>query len=262
MGSRMHDWMDGSTDAWIHECIFEYLTEMISQAQSPPFFPSAECSRHQDCLVTTLQTQPGAVRCMFYADTQSCTHSLQAQNCRLLLHEEATYIYRKPSECQPVSLQTFLRDWVWLGGTVGAWGDSLAVAFEVLKEKSVKVILGYVALTCDELKEDRKAYFWPRTSLHCLYSWLLLSYRSHFGIRVFCIKKFIRPLFSTVSEFIKLLHIPYLVGSSCYPVRYQDKGLIPFLETRRLWSREVRLLLWFHTTRDDRTGTWSQVSYL
>ncbi|XP_027828679.2 thyroglobulin isoform X2 [Ovis aries] len=56
-----------------------------------------ECSRHQDCLVTTLQTQPGAVRCMFYADTQSCTHSLQAQNCRLLLHEEATYIYRKPN---------------------------------------------------------------------------------------------------------------------------------------------------------------------
>ncbi|KAB0371896.1 hypothetical protein FD755_016834 [Muntiacus reevesi] len=56
-----------------------------------------ECSRHQDCLVTTLQTQPGAVRCVFYADTQSCTHSLQAQNCRLLLHEEATYIYRKPN---------------------------------------------------------------------------------------------------------------------------------------------------------------------
>ncbi|KAB0362954.1 hypothetical protein FD754_007110 [Muntiacus muntjak] len=56
-----------------------------------------ECSRHQDCLVTTLQTQPGAVRCVFYADTQSCTHSLQAQNCQLLLHEEATYIYRKPN---------------------------------------------------------------------------------------------------------------------------------------------------------------------
>ena len=116
--------------------------------------------------------------------TWSCTHSLQAQNCQLLLHEEATYIYRKPSKCQPVSLQTFPRAWVWLGGTVGACGDSLAAAFEVLKEKSVKVILGYVALTWDELKEDKKAYFWPRTSLYCLYSWLLLSYRSHFGIRV------------------------------------------------------------------------------
>ena len=183
-GFMDHNGMDGSVDAWIYECTFEYLTEMISQAQSLPFFSSAECSRHQDCLVTTLQAQPGAVRCMFYSDTQSCTHSLQAQNCQLLLHEEATYIYRKPSKCQPVSLQTFPRAWVWLGGTVGACGDSLAAAFEVLKEKSVKVILGYVALTWDELKEDKKAYFWPRTSLYCLYSWLLLSYRSYFGIRV------------------------------------------------------------------------------
>ncbi|XP_022409716.1 thyroglobulin isoform X2 [Delphinapterus leucas] len=56
-----------------------------------------ECSHHQACLVTTLQTQPGAVRCMFYADTQSCTHSLQAQNCQLLLREEATHIYQKPN---------------------------------------------------------------------------------------------------------------------------------------------------------------------
>ncbi|XP_008568520.1 PREDICTED: thyroglobulin [Galeopterus variegatus] len=55
-----------------------------------------ECSRHQACIVTTLQTRPGAVRCVFYADTQSCTHSLQGQNCQLLLREEATHIYRKP----------------------------------------------------------------------------------------------------------------------------------------------------------------------
>ena len=48
---------------------------------------------------------------------------------------------------------------MWLGRTVGESGDSWAVAFEVLKEKSVKVILGYVALTWDELKEDKKAYF-------------------------------------------------------------------------------------------------------
>ena len=158
MGSRMHDWMDGLMDAWIHEYVFEYLTVMLSQAQSPPFSSSAECSRHEDCLVTTLQTQPGAVRCVFYADTQSCTHSLQAQNCQLLLHEEATYIYRKLSECQPVSLQTFPRAWMWLGGTVQACGDSWVVAFEVLKEKSVIVILGYVALTWDELKENKKVY--------------------------------------------------------------------------------------------------------
>ncbi|KAL4842678.1 hypothetical protein H8958_015991 [Nasalis larvatus] len=56
----------------------------------------SECSQHEDCLITTLQTQPGAVRCMFYADTQSCTYSLQGQNCQLLLREEATHIYRKP----------------------------------------------------------------------------------------------------------------------------------------------------------------------
>nr|XP_058899033.1 thyroglobulin isoform X16 [Kogia breviceps] len=55
------------------------------------------CSHHQACLVTTLQTQPGAVRCMFYADTQSCTHSLQAPNCQLLLREEATHVYQKPN---------------------------------------------------------------------------------------------------------------------------------------------------------------------
>uniref|UniRef100_A0A8I3RWH6 Thyroglobulin n=1 Tax=Canis lupus familiaris TaxID=9615 RepID=A0A8I3RWH6_CANLF len=54
-----------------------------------------ECSRHQACLVTTLRAQPGAVRCVFYADAQICTHSLQAQNCQLLLREEATHIYRK-----------------------------------------------------------------------------------------------------------------------------------------------------------------------
>ncbi|XP_055968176.1 thyroglobulin [Sorex fumeus] len=55
-----------------------------------------KCSRHQACIITTLQMLPGTVRCMFYPDTQSCTLSLQAQNCQLLLHEEATYIYRKP----------------------------------------------------------------------------------------------------------------------------------------------------------------------
>nr|XP_019579661.1 PREDICTED: thyroglobulin [Rhinolophus sinicus] len=64
-------------------------------------FPAArdlclsECSRHQACLVTALQTRPGTVRCVFYPDTQICTHSLQAQNCQLLLREEATRIYRK-----------------------------------------------------------------------------------------------------------------------------------------------------------------------
>nr|AIY27452.1 thyroglobulin [Fukomys anselli] len=55
-----------------------------------------ECFQHQACRITTLQTRPGAVRCMFYPDTQSCTHSLQGHSCRLLLREEAVHIYRKP----------------------------------------------------------------------------------------------------------------------------------------------------------------------
>ncbi|XP_004697442.1 thyroglobulin [Echinops telfairi] len=54
-----------------------------------------ECSRHQACIVTTLQSQAGAVRCMFYPDTQSCTHSLQGQDCRLLLREGTTHVFRK-----------------------------------------------------------------------------------------------------------------------------------------------------------------------
>ncbi|XP_076412115.1 thyroglobulin [Peromyscus maniculatus bairdii] len=54
-----------------------------------------ECSHHQACLVTTLQIQPGFVRCVFYPDIKSCIHSLQSQTCWLLLREEAAYIYRK-----------------------------------------------------------------------------------------------------------------------------------------------------------------------
>ncbi|KAG8515492.1 Thyroglobulin [Galemys pyrenaicus] len=56
-----------------------------------------ECSRHEACRITTLQPRPGALRCVFYADTQSCTPSLRAQDCRLLLGEEAAHIYRKPN---------------------------------------------------------------------------------------------------------------------------------------------------------------------
>lgn len=78
----------------------------------------AECSRHQACLVTALQTRPATVRCVFYADTQICTHSLQAQNCRLLVREEATYIYRKSSKSVPVTLGSFLRAWARLRATV------------------------------------------------------------------------------------------------------------------------------------------------
>lgn len=67
-------------------------TRNFSLAQD---FCLQECSRHQDCLVTTLQIQQGVVRCVFYPDIQSCEHSLRSKTCWLLLHEEAAYIYRK-----------------------------------------------------------------------------------------------------------------------------------------------------------------------
>lgn len=67
-------------------------TRNFSMAQD---FCLQECSRHQDCLVTTLQIQQGVVRCVFYPDIQSCEHSLRSKTCWLLLHEEAAYIYRK-----------------------------------------------------------------------------------------------------------------------------------------------------------------------
>ncbi|XP_041527872.1 thyroglobulin isoform X1 [Microtus oregoni] len=67
-------------------------TSNFSLAQD---FCLQECSRHQACLVTTLQIQPGGVRCVFYPDLQNCIHNLQSQSCWVLLREEAAYIYRK-----------------------------------------------------------------------------------------------------------------------------------------------------------------------
>uniref|UniRef100_A0A5F8G4Q9 Thyroglobulin n=1 Tax=Monodelphis domestica TaxID=13616 RepID=A0A5F8G4Q9_MONDO len=64
----------------------------------------SECSQKPACHITTLQIQPSTVRCVFYPDTQSCAHSLQGHSCRLLLREEATYIYRKNSSTDPVTV--------------------------------------------------------------------------------------------------------------------------------------------------------------
>ncbi|XP_027701311.1 thyroglobulin [Vombatus ursinus] len=55
----------------------------------------SECYQKPACHITTLEVWPASVRCVFYPDTQSCTHSLQGHSCWLLLREEATYIYRK-----------------------------------------------------------------------------------------------------------------------------------------------------------------------
>uniref|UniRef100_G3WK69 Thyroglobulin n=1 Tax=Sarcophilus harrisii TaxID=9305 RepID=G3WK69_SARHA len=55
----------------------------------------SECSQKPACYITTLEVWPTSVRCVFYPDTYSCRHGLRGHSCRLLLREEATYIYRK-----------------------------------------------------------------------------------------------------------------------------------------------------------------------
>ncbi|KFR16272.1 Thyroglobulin, partial [Opisthocomus hoazin] len=61
------------------------------------------CSKNQSCMVVTLEIQPSATRCLFYPDTQICTHGLQGHSCRVLLREPATYVYRRQDLFQPVS---------------------------------------------------------------------------------------------------------------------------------------------------------------
>lgn len=58
-------------------------------------FHLTACSKNQSCTVVTLEVQPSAVRCLFYPDTQICTHGLQGHSCWVLLKEPATYIYRR-----------------------------------------------------------------------------------------------------------------------------------------------------------------------
>ncbi|KAF1530786.1 Thyroglobulin, partial [Eudyptula minor] len=66
-------------------------------------FCLSACSKNQSCTVVTLEIQPSAVRCLFYPDTQICTHGLQGHSCRVLLKEPATYIYRRQDLFLPIS---------------------------------------------------------------------------------------------------------------------------------------------------------------
>ncbi|XP_060099091.1 thyroglobulin [Heteronotia binoei] len=61
------------------------------------------CSENKSCLVTTVEIQRSAARCMFYPETQSCRFSLQEHHCQLLLKEPATYIYRRQDVFPPIS---------------------------------------------------------------------------------------------------------------------------------------------------------------
>uniref|UniRef100_A0A663N887 Thyroglobulin n=1 Tax=Athene cunicularia TaxID=194338 RepID=A0A663N887_ATHCN len=58
-------------------------------------FCLSACSVNQSCAVVTLEMQPSAIRCLFYPDTQICTHGVQGHSCWILLKEPATYIYRR-----------------------------------------------------------------------------------------------------------------------------------------------------------------------
>ncbi|NXG23295.1 THYG protein, partial [Grallaria varia] len=66
-------------------------------------FCLSACSKNQSCAVVTLEIQPSAIRCVFYPDTQTCTHGLQGHSCRVLLKEPATYIYRRQDLFLPIS---------------------------------------------------------------------------------------------------------------------------------------------------------------
>ncbi|NXT77064.1 THYG protein, partial [Zapornia atra] len=66
-------------------------------------FCLSACSKNQSCMVVTLEIQPSAIRCLFYPDTQICTHGLQGHSCQVLLKEPATYIYRRQDLFLPIS---------------------------------------------------------------------------------------------------------------------------------------------------------------
>ncbi|NXP17210.1 THYG protein, partial [Scytalopus superciliaris] len=66
-------------------------------------FCLSACSKNQSCTVVTLEIQPSAIRCVFYPDTQICTHGLQGHSCWVLLKEPATYIYRRQDLFLPIS---------------------------------------------------------------------------------------------------------------------------------------------------------------
>uniref|UniRef100_A0A8C2TCI6 Thyroglobulin n=1 Tax=Coturnix japonica TaxID=93934 RepID=A0A8C2TCI6_COTJA len=61
------------------------------------------CSRNQTCAVVTLEIRASAIRCLFYPDTQLCSHGLEGHSCQVLLKEPATYIYRRQGEILPIS---------------------------------------------------------------------------------------------------------------------------------------------------------------
>ncbi|NXX77746.1 THYG protein, partial [Urocolius indicus] len=66
-------------------------------------FCLSACSNNQSCTVVTLEIQSSEIRCLFYPDTQICTHGMQGHSCRVLLKEPATYVYRRQDLFLPIS---------------------------------------------------------------------------------------------------------------------------------------------------------------
>uniref|UniRef100_A0A8C3R9P6 Thyroglobulin n=1 Tax=Cyanoderma ruficeps TaxID=181631 RepID=A0A8C3R9P6_9PASS len=66
-------------------------------------FCLSACSKNQSCTVVTLEIQPSAIKCIFYPDTQICSHGLQGHSCWVLIKEPATYIYRRQDLLLPIS---------------------------------------------------------------------------------------------------------------------------------------------------------------
>ncbi|XP_067387679.1 thyroglobulin [Emydura macquarii macquarii] len=104
-------------DAWlllsassvlIDPSIINFDIALVSREVSDGFstarnFCLSDCSKSQSCIVVTLEIQPSAIRCIFYPDTQICTHGLQGHSCRILLKEPATYIYWRQDSFLPIS---------------------------------------------------------------------------------------------------------------------------------------------------------------
>uniref|UniRef100_A0A803VL40 Thyroglobulin n=1 Tax=Ficedula albicollis TaxID=59894 RepID=A0A803VL40_FICAL len=76
------------------------ISDYLSTARD---FCLSACSKNQSCAVVTLETQPSAIRCILYPDTQMCTHGLQGHSCWVSLKEPAAYIYRRQDLLLPIS---------------------------------------------------------------------------------------------------------------------------------------------------------------
>ncbi|KAM4687620.1 thyroglobulin [Discoglossus pictus] len=83
--------------------------EVRISGDSPNSFNTAQnyclsvCSRVQSCVLTTIEVQQLDIRCLFYPETQSCSYNVDGHDCKVLVKEQATYIFRKKASTVPVT---------------------------------------------------------------------------------------------------------------------------------------------------------------